>query len=98
MAEITLEPEIIEIPEPDISNLITEDDTPVDNIFSEKQQRLLTETLYTTWRKTRGTDAPFVALANVGLFYGVDEPAEREYQRAERLAAQLRALGVEPED
>lgn len=27
---------------PDISGLITEDDTPVDNIFSEKQQRMLT--------------------------------------------------------
>lgn len=28
--------------EPDISNLIIEDDTPVDNLISEKQQRLLT--------------------------------------------------------
>jgi Uma2 family endonuclease len=75
MAEIMLEPEIIEIPEPDLSNVITEDDEPVDNIFSEKQQRLLTETLYTSWRKVLGSDTDFVALANVGLFYNVNEPA-----------------------
>lgn len=72
MTVIILEPEIIEIPEPDISQLITEDDTPVDNIFSEKQQRLLTETLYTSWR---GGERPFIALANVGLFYAVGEQA-----------------------
>jgi len=30
----------------DIAALITEDDTPVDNLPSEKQQRLLTESLY----------------------------------------------------
>ncbi|MCP4700582.1 MAG: Uma2 family endonuclease [Gammaproteobacteria bacterium] len=45
-------------------NLVTEDDTPVDNIFSEKQQRLLTETLYASWRPGK----PFAAMANVGLF------------------------------
>jgi hypothetical protein len=27
---------------PDIADLVTEDDTPVDNFASEKQQRLLT--------------------------------------------------------
>ncbi|MFZ0547369.1 MAG: Uma2 family endonuclease [Candidatus Promineifilaceae bacterium] len=75
MAEIVLEPEIIEIPEPDLSNVITEDDEPVDNIFSEKQQRLLTETLYTSWRKKFEPDTHFVALANVGLFYAVERPA-----------------------
>jgi hypothetical protein len=31
---------------PDIAVLITEDDTPVDNLPSEKQQRLLTEPTY----------------------------------------------------
>jgi len=30
---------------PEVEHLVTEDDTPVDNIFSEKQQRLLTESL-----------------------------------------------------
>lgn len=45
------------VEKPDISHIVTEDDKPVDNIFS----------------------------------------AEQERQRAERLAAQLRALGVDPE-
>ena len=34
---------------PDIEALVTEDDTPVDNMPSEKQQRLLTEPLYSSW-------------------------------------------------
>lgn len=54
---------------PQIDNLVTEDDTPMDNIFSEKQQRLLTESLYTSW-----SDCSFIALANVGLFYAVKQP------------------------
>lgn len=55
---------------PDIDHLITEDDTPVDNIFSEKQQRLLVEPLYLSWHP----EQPFVAAANVGIFYSVHEP------------------------
>jgi Uma2 family endonuclease len=58
---------------PDMSHIVTEDDIPVDNIFSEKQQRLLTEPLYTSWAGP-GADRPFVALANVGLFFGIDLP------------------------
>ena len=53
---------------PNIDHIITEDGAPVDNILSEKHMRLLTEPLYTSWQP----DHPFVALANVGLFYGVD--------------------------
>lgn len=53
---------------PDISQLITEDDTPVDNILTEKQQRLLTEPLYSAWTGP-GAGRNFVALANVGVFY-----------------------------
>jgi hypothetical protein len=34
---------------PNIDHIVTEDDAPVDNIFSEKQQRLLTESLYSSW-------------------------------------------------
>lgn len=56
---------------PNVENAVTEDDTPVDNIFSEKQQRLLTESLYSSWRP----GVSFVALANVGLFGGDKEPA-----------------------
>ena len=36
-------------PPPEFEALITEDDTPVDNLPSEKQQRLLTEPLYSRW-------------------------------------------------
>ena len=35
---------------PDVSHLVTEDDEPLDNLPSEKQQRLLTETLYSSWK------------------------------------------------
>jgi Uma2 family endonuclease len=52
---------------PDISALITEDDTPVDNLPSEKQQRLLTEPLYSSWTGP-GDNRPFLAAANVGVF------------------------------
>jgi hypothetical protein len=34
---------------PSVANLVTEDDTPVDNIFSEKQERLFVEPLYSSW-------------------------------------------------
>jgi len=62
-------PELI----PNVDDLITEDDTPVDNIFSEKLQRLLTESLYSSWAGP-GEGRSFLALANVGLFYGMYEP------------------------
>lgn len=69
------EPERVIPPEayPDVEHLVTEDDTPVDNIFSEKQQRLLTEPLYSAWAGPGG-GRPFMALANVGLFYAIKEP------------------------
>jgi Uma2 family endonuclease len=53
---------------------ITEDDTPVDNVFSEKQMRLLTEALHSSWPGP-GADRTFVAMANVGLFYNLYAPA-----------------------
>ncbi len=55
---------------PRLDDLVTEDDTPVDNMFSEKQQRLLTEPLYSSWDPGR----LFLAAANVGLFYAVRQP------------------------
>ncbi|MBK8538951.1 MAG: Uma2 family endonuclease [Ardenticatenia bacterium] len=58
---------------PDLSGIVTEDDEPVDNVFSEKQQRLLTEPLYTSWPGP-GQGRPFLALANVGLFHTVGQP------------------------
>ena len=65
-AAAELPPELI----PCVDDLVTEDDTPVDNIYSEKQQRLLTEPLYSSWKP----DRLFLALANVGLFYAVRKP------------------------
>lgn len=62
--------------EPDLSDIVTEDDTPVDNIASEKQQRLLTEPLYTSWSgpPSEEEQRPFVAAANVGVFFALREP------------------------
>ena len=59
-----------DVPVPDLTHIITEDDTPVDNIFSEKQQRLLSESLNLSWKPGR----PFIAAANVGIFYALHEP------------------------
>lgn len=58
-------------PRPDISHLVTEDDTPVDNVHSERNMRLLADALHVSWQPER----PFVALANVGLFYQINSPA-----------------------
>ncbi len=58
---------------PDVDHLVTEDDTPVDNVFSEKQQRLLTEPLHSSWAGP-GPERPFVAMSNVGLFFSVNRP------------------------
>ncbi len=57
----------------DISHLTTEDDQPVDNLPSEKQQRLLTEPLYSASFKPKDTDT-FLAAANVGIFYSTHKP------------------------
>ena len=51
----------------DISHIVIEDDTPVDNFQSAKQQRLLVESLYASWLP----EVPFIADANIGLFYGL---------------------------
>ncbi|HIK55543.1 MAG TPA: Uma2 family endonuclease [Synechococcales cyanobacterium M55_K2018_004] len=53
------------VTELDISHLVLEDDTPVDNFQSEEQQRLLVEPLYSS----RAINPPFLAAANIGLFY-----------------------------
>jgi hypothetical protein len=57
---------------PDISKLAIEDDTPVDNLISEKQQRLLTEPLYSNPSAISGRT--FLLAANVGVFYAVRRP------------------------
>lgn len=56
---------------PNVEHLVTEDDTPVDNIFSEKQQRLLVDTIFSS---NLFGDRAFVASANVGIYYGINKP------------------------
>jgi hypothetical protein len=58
---------------PSVDHLITEDDTPLDSIYVERQERLLINPLYDTWPGP-GDDRTFIALANVGVFYSPDEP------------------------
>jgi Uma2 family endonuclease len=58
-----------EIVAPDISHLVIEDDTPLDNFQSAKQQRLLVEPLYSSKVLPR----PFVVDANVGIFGAITE-------------------------
>lgn len=59
-------------------NLITEDDEPVDNLFSAKQQRLLVEPLYSSWQPPSGEISgkvrKFLSDSNVGVFYSMIEP------------------------
>ena len=59
---------------PDLSRLVTEDDTPVDNMFSEKQARLLADALYATYRGPQG-DGRFLAASDVGVFAKAENPA-----------------------
>ncbi|MBO3463831.1 Uma2 family endonuclease [Aetokthonos hydrillicola Thurmond2011] len=49
---------------PDANLLVTEDDTPVDNFASAKQQRLLVASLYSSLQ-----EQAFIAEANVGIYY-----------------------------
>ncbi len=51
---------------PDTSNMILEDDTPLDSFINEKQQRLLTTVFYSGAEIP--INAPFIVAANVGLF------------------------------
>ena len=59
-----------EVTVPDANQLVTEDDTPVDNFASAKQQRFLISSLYSSW-----SVAPFLAEANVGIYHTANQPA-----------------------
>ncbi|HEX5271881.1 MAG TPA: Uma2 family endonuclease [Gemmataceae bacterium] len=58
---------------PDLESIVIDDGAAVDNIFSEKQMRLLTEPLYSSWAGPE-PGRQFLALADVGLFYSVTDP------------------------
>ncbi len=75
----TLTGETPELMEPlDLGQMLTEDDTPVDNLFSEKQQRLLVESLYGSWvgmgASVESPAGKFLAAANVAVYYGLHQP------------------------
>ncbi|MBR8829245.1 MAG: Uma2 family endonuclease [Gomphosphaeria aponina SAG 52.96 = DSM 107014] len=55
---------------PDANKLVTEDDTPVDNFASEKQQRFLVNALYSSQ-----AGQIFLAATNVGIFHTANQPA-----------------------
>ncbi|MDW8054549.1 MAG: Uma2 family endonuclease [Anaerolineae bacterium] len=57
-----------------METLVTEDDTPVDNIFSAKQQRLLVDSLYVSWEPPQ-FGKRFLADANVGVYYRLEQGA-----------------------
>jgi Uma2 family endonuclease len=65
----TLPPELLDF-RPCVDHIVTEDDTPVDNLFSEKQMRLLTEPLYSSWHPV----FTFLVAANVGVFQAIRKP------------------------
>ncbi len=70
------------------ATLVTEDDTPVDNLFSAKQRRLLVEPLYSSWQPTALEDTTeqmpleqsqlkprvFLADSDVGIFITPYQP------------------------
>lgn len=58
--------------EPDYNKFVTEDDKPVDSIYSERQHRLLTDSLCASWQAPGGR--PHLAATDVGLFFAVNEP------------------------
>ena len=63
-----------------MAGLVTEDDVPVDNLVSAKQQRLSVESLYSSWTPPPDENAPeqprrFLADANVGISSSVNTPA-----------------------
>ena len=62
-----------------LNNLVTEDDEPVDNLFSAKQQTLLKRALYSSWTPPTSEEQPaerrkFLADANVGVFHSPHQP------------------------
>lgn len=91
-----------------IEDMEIEDGEPVDNIFSEKQMRLLTETLYSSW--TPENHSIFFVAANVGIFtklleepivpdilLSLDVQKPKERKKKEDLCYYLDKIGKAPE-
>lgn len=88
MTHLIPNPEELVLERPDISHLVTEDDTPVDNILSEKQQRLLTNSGYASWQSPTGKRS--LLMANVGYFYA--------FRRSPIVPDVLLSIDVDPPD
>ncbi|MFM9961196.1 MAG: Uma2 family endonuclease [Planctomycetaceae bacterium] len=58
---------------PNYDLIRTEDDEPVDKLFSERNAKLLTDTLYASWSGPED-GRPFLAMSNVGLFFAAKQP------------------------
>src|ERR1022692_1916841 len=58
---------------PDYHSFITEDETPVDNWYCERQHRLLIDVLHASWEGPR-TEQPRCYASDIGLFYAMNEP------------------------
>jgi Uma2 family endonuclease len=56
-----------------MQTLVTEDDRPVDSVFSAVQARLLVDALYASWKHPR-FGRRFIAIGNVGVFYAFHQP------------------------
>ena len=67
--QLLIKTEIDDCDVPDANLLVTEDDTPVDNFASAKQQRLLIASLYSSLE-----NQIFLAEANVGIYHTFSEP------------------------
>jgi len=59
-----------DVPLPDVTALVTEDDTPVDNFFQDKQAVLLSDALAASWPEGR----PYLSAADVAIFASPHNP------------------------
>lgn len=71
-----LDDELIAEVEKDMETLVTEDDEPVDNFFSDYQRRLLVNALRTSWHPVDENGAPrhYLAATDVAIYYGLRQP------------------------
>lgn len=58
---------------PNYDLIRTEDDEPVDNLFAERNAKLLTDVVYASWSGPED-GRPFLAMSNVGLFFAAKQP------------------------